>query len=95
MPLRIGKITDINEAERTVRVYFEEVGIKSDWLKVLKNTPSTYYNDSPRDTPRTDTEQLHYHNINFIPWFPKIGDFVLCAYNSGFNEDGFVLGGLP
>ena len=24
----------------------------------------------------------------------NVGDYVLCAYNPGFNEQGFVLGGL-
>lgn len=28
------------------------------------------------------------------PWFPAVGDTVLCIYNPGFNEDGFVIGGL-
>ncbi len=27
-------------------------------------------------------------------WFPAVGDTVLCIYNPGFNEDGFVIGGL-
>lgn len=28
------------------------------------------------------------------PWFPAVGETVLCMYNPGFNEDGFVIGGL-
>ena len=93
MPLRIGKVTDINEADRTVRVYFEDVKIASDWLKVIVNTPSASNSDTPR-TGVSGNDDPHYHDISFIPWFPKIGDIVLCVYNTGFNEDGFVIGGI-
>lgn len=31
---------------------------------------------------------------NVTSWFPAVGDTVLCIYNPGFNEDGFVIGGL-
>lgn len=27
-------------------------------------------------------------------WFPKVGDVVLCIYDTSFNGQGFVLGGL-
>lgn len=92
--LRIGKVSAIDKAKWMVRVQFADVGITSGWLKVLKNTPSTYYEDEPKTIPRTDVEDRHYHKINFIPWFPEVGDNVLCIYNSGFNEDGYVVGGL-
>lgn len=36
----------------------------------------------------------HRHDLRIVPWFPKIGDKVLCIYSPGFNEDGFVIGGI-
>jgi len=92
--IRIGKVSAVDAGNRLVRVRFEDINITSGWLKVLDTTPSTRYEDAPKNEPRTDCENLHYHKINFISWFPDIGDLVLCLYNSGFNEDGYVLGAL-
>ncbi len=92
--IRIGKVSAVDEGDRLVRVRFPDINMTSGWLKVLDTTPSTRYGDAPQLSPRTDREDLHYHNINFISWFPDVGDLVLCLYNSGFNEDGYVLGAL-
>lgn len=27
-------------------------------------------------------------------WFPKVGDMVLCIYDTSFNGQGYVIGGL-
>lgn len=93
---RVGKVSAVDLPNRQVRVMFPDVGITSGWLKVLWNPPRTHYEEDPRDDPpRTDRDpQTHYHKINFVGWFPEVGDCVLCAYNSGFNEDGYVLGAL-
>ena len=92
--IRIGKVSAVDIAKRMVRVQFTDVGITSGWLKVLRTTPSTYYEDDPKNTPRTDRESGHYHKISFVPWFPSVGDNVVCIYNPGYNEDGYVVGGL-
>ncbi len=90
--LRVGKVTKADIKKRLVKVHFEDVNIESGWLKVLDTTPSTHYEDDPKDVPRTDTKQEHYHSMSFVSWFPKTGCLVLCVYNDGFNEDGFVVG---
>lgn len=98
--LRIGKVTSIDVQNRTVRVLFPDVNIVSGWLKVIK---------SPPFIPKKGTEQCtekesggsgesafssHSHKVKISPWIPDIGDTVLCIYNSGFNDDGYVLGAL-
>lgn len=87
--LRVGKVTDINTSERLVRVHFPDVDIVSGWLKVIKSPPFVGGNKS-----QTETEALHEHKLIITPWLPEIGELVLCLYNTGFNEDGFVIGGL-
>ena len=89
--LRIGKVSDANEEKRTVRVFFEDVGIMSGWLKVLKNSPFIPAKNEPQ---KTEMASLHEHEIKISPWFPDIGEKVLCIYDSGFNADGYVLGGI-
>ena len=89
--VRIGEVTEVNVQERTVRVHFPDVDIVSDWLKVLKSPPFIPKKDI---TQQTEIAEQHTHEVKIEPWFPDIGDFVLCIYNPGFNEDGYVLGGL-
>lgn len=88
--LRIGKVSAVNVGKRMVRVRFLDVDITSGWLKVLRSPPSA----GSAEESKTEVKQEHFHEINFIPWFPEIGENVLCIYNSGFNEDGYVIGGL-
>lgn len=38
MPLRIGFVSEINHAERKVRVKFPDTEIISDWLKIVTTT---------------------------------------------------------
>lgn len=87
--LRVGKVTDVNASERLVRVYFPDVDMVSGWLKVIKS-PSFIGGENSQ----TETEALHEHKLIITPWLPKIGEFVLCLYNTGFNEEGFVIGGF-
>lgn len=94
--LRIGKVTSVNASNRTVRVRFEDVNITSGWLKVLRSPPFIGNDEPPKEVPKTEKEEAktHFHKLNIIPWFPVVGETVLCLYNSGFNEDGYVIGGL-
>ncbi len=88
---RIGVVTDVNGSERTARVLFKAENIVSGWLKIIKSPPFIPEKDKEQ---KTEIENLHSHEIIISPWLPNIGDIVLCAYNSGFNEDGFILGAL-
>ena len=89
--IRIGVVSESDINNRTVRVLFRDVDIVSDWLKVIKSPPFIPQKDVKQET---EIENLHRHDIKISPWFPDIGDIVLCIYNTGFNEDGYVIGGL-
>lgn len=92
--IRIGTVSNVNYAERTVRVIFKEVNIISGWLKVLRTPPFIGNDEPPKEMTKTEKESGHFHELKINPWFPSIGETVLCLYNAGFNEDGFVIGGL-
>ena len=98
--IRVGTVTDIKEAERQVRVHFPDVDIVSGWLKVIKNAPFIPDHDVDQKTEATSggtgeaSFASHTHNLIIKPWLPKIGETVLCVYDSGFNADGYVLGAM-
>lgn len=92
MDIRIGKVCSANPADSTVRVIFEEESLTSGWLKVLKSPP-VIVPDGEKEN-QTEDEQGHKHKLNIKPWMLEIGDVVLCVYGSGFNSDGYVIGGL-
>ncbi len=92
--IRIGAVSNVNYAERTVRVIFKDVNIISGWLKVLRASPFIGNEEPPKEMTKTEKTSGHFHELKILPWFPKIGETVLCLYNPGFNEDGYVIGGL-
>nr|DAY55163.1 MAG TPA: type VI secretion protein [Caudoviricetes sp.] len=89
--IRIGQVSEVNESEHMVRVHFADVDIVSGWLKVIRSPP---FIPKKGVAQETETADLHKHEIKIAPWFPDIGDTVLCIYNPGFNEDGYVMGAL-
>ena len=80
--VRIGKITDVKESDRTARAVFEDTGLVSGWLKVLASPPKV----------EVKTADGHTHDTEVKPWMPEVNDIVLVVYRDGFNEDGFVVG---
>lgn len=108
--LRIGIVSNVKPDDRTVRVRFEEENTTSGWLKVIKSPASvTAKATATTDTKVSggeSSEEIPQNNISVdvdvsvdvetetAPWFPAVGETVLCMYNPGFNEDGFVIGGL-
>lgn len=90
--VRIGKVSALNTSNRTVRVLFASEDIVSGWLKVIKSPPPIGCKDGTDN--KTEEGQGHRHGLTVYPWFPAIGDTVLCIYNPGFNEDGYVIGAL-
>lgn len=92
MNMRIGKVCNADESNRTVRVIFEEEGFTSGWLKVLKNPPTIFPNGGAAD--ETDEKKEHKHKLSIHPWMPRIGEIVLCIYDDSFNADGYVIGGM-
>lgn len=98
--IRIGEVMTVDKAERQVRVQFADVNIISGWLKVIKSPPFIPAKDVPSRTEKAaggmgeEAFAEHYHDILIAPWLPSIGEKVLCVYNPGFNEDGYVLGAI-
>ena len=99
--LRVGKVSDSNYGDRTVRVYFPDVDIMSGWLKVVKSPPFIPERHVTQKTEsasyaseEAEAFKAHTHQVIIKPWFPEIGDNVLCIFDHGFNADGYVLGGL-
>lgn len=92
--IRIGKVSNINTANRTARVMFDDVGIVSDWLKVIKSPPLTTKTAYSSGGTGVASFASHKHDIVQTPWMPGIGDTVLCLYDDSFNGDGYILGGM-
>lgn len=108
--LRIGRVSNVDENNRAVRVRFESDNMTSGWLKVLQAPPdvSVTLTDSASNSDNSDdnTEDNGDYSeenggsektgaaVEVKGWLPKIGDIVLCVYSEEWNSDGFVLGGL-
>lgn len=97
---RKGIVNSVNAEKREVRVYFPDDDMMSGWLKVLKNPPFIPSKNSEQRTETTSggssysAFEAHSHSVVIAPWLPNINDVVLCAYETGFNGDGYVLGAL-
>lgn len=90
--IRIGTVEALNEAQRLARVRFPDDELTSGWLSILKNPPRI--SPSGVEPNMTNTEDEHKHELNIVPWLPHVGDVVLCVYDTSFNGDGYVVGGL-
>lgn len=82
--IQIGVVTAADRAAHKVRVKFQDTGLISDWLSVLKNAPGVSVNHSDG----------HSHTTSVSLWMPGINDTVLVVYLPIFNSDGFVIGGI-
>ncbi len=86
---RIGKITKISGGE--LKVLFEDVNIESGWLKVVE-LRCNHICECEHECECKCKCSSEHKCVSHREY--KIGDYVLCAYNLGFNEQGFVLGVL-
>lgn len=84
MNLRIGKVSNIDADNRQLRVMFEEDGLVSGWLKVISARTKSNAKFLKEETVSASVESETV--------LPKIGETVLCAFEDGFNADGYVLG---
>lgn len=82
MDLRVGKVVEVNQGNKTVRALFPEDGLVSAQLKVLQ-APLTI---------SIGTTDEHTHTAEASAFMPALNDIVLCIYNDGPNADGYVLG---
>ena len=97
---REGKVTAVNNDKRIAKVWFDALGIESDWLPVLITRDFIPDYDVPQ---RTEYEaggsgdaafESHKHDLIIKPYMPKVNDMVLVLYFPIFNGDGVILGGV-
>ena len=98
--VREGKVTAVDNGKRIAKVWFDSMGIESDWLPVLITRDFIPDYDVPQ---RTEFEAggsgdpafaSHKHDLIIKPYMPKVNDLVLVLYFPVFNGDGVVLGGV-
>ena len=97
---REGKVTAVNNDKRIAKMWFDALGIESDWLPVLITRDFIPDYDVPQ---RTEYEaggsgdaafESHKHDLIIKPYMPKVNDMVLVLYFPIFNGDGVILGGV-
>ena len=98
--VREGKVTAVDNGKRIAKVWFDSMGIESDWLPVLITRDFIPDYDVPQ---RTEFEAggsgdpafaSHKHDLIIKPSMPKVNDLVLVLYFPVFNGDGVILGGI-
>ena len=98
--VREGKVTAVDNGKRIAKVWFDSMGIESDWLPVLITRDFIPDYDVPQ---RTEFEAggsgdpafaSHKHDLIIKPYMPKKGEQVLCLYEPVRNGRGFILGGI-
>lgn len=98
--VREGKVTAVDNGKRIAKVWFDALGIESDWLPVLINRDFIPDYNVPQ---RTEFEaggagypafESHKHDLIIKPYMPKVNDLVLVLYFPVFNGDGVILGGV-
>ena len=106
--VREGKVTAVNESKRIAKVWFDALGIESDWLPVLINrdrigvdvvewdeTQWTEFETEWKGSRAGDPDYVdHKHKLVIKPYMPKVNDLVLVLYFPVFNGDGVILGGV-
>ena len=80
--VRVGTVTDIDNAKRKARVKFQDCNMTSGWLYVLDTHPHIPAYDPAQQ--KTELQDGHQHDLTIKPWMPLVND----------TGDGFVLGGI-
>ena len=98
--VREGKVTAVDNGKRIAKVWFDSMGIESDWLPVLITRDFIPDYDVPQRTEfeaggSGDPDYAdHKHKLVIKPYMPKVNDLVLVLYFPVFNGDGVILGGV-
>ena len=104
--VREGTVTAVDNDRRIAKVWFDALGIDSDWLPVLINRDVIHYYPYDEDQWTEYETQWkgsrvgdpdyadHRHKLIIKPWMPKVNDKVLVLYFPVFNGDGVILGGV-
>lgn len=98
--VREGTVTAVDNNKHIAKVWFDALGIQSDWLPVLITHDFIPGYDVPQ---RTEFEaggsgdaafEKHKHDLIIKPYMPKVNEKVLVLYFPMFNADGVILGGV-
>jgi len=98
--VREGTVTAVDNNKRIAQVWFDALGIQSDWMPVLITRDFIPGYDVPQ---RTEFEaggsgdaafEKHKHDLIIKPYMPKVNEKVLVLYFPMFNADGVILGGV-
>ena len=98
--VREGKVTAVNNDKRIAKVWFDALGIESDWLPVLITRDFIPDHDAPQRTEYAAggsgaaAYENHMHPLKIKPYMPKVNEKVLVLYFPIFNGDGVILGGV-
>ena len=98
--VREGKVTAVDNGKRIAKVWFDSMGIESDWLPVLITRDFIPDYDVPQRTEfkaggsGDPALASHKHDLIIKPYMPKVNDLVLVLYFPVFNGDGVILGGV-
>ena len=96
--VQVGVVTAVDPNGHKCRVKFPDNGLTSDWLRVLRQTPSVSIDDggihSHSASVSINNAGSHNHGVNVSGWMPKVNDTVVVIYIPVFNSDGFVIGAL-
>jgi len=84
--VRVGIVRTVDSTRRRVRVWFDDMGMTSDWLFVLQ-----YPGMGVQVAPDTETEHSH-PGTHTTTWMPRVDDRVLVLYLPVEEGDGFILG---
>lgn len=74
---RIGTVMDVDDQRLRARVSFQDAGVNSAWLTVLK---------------RGMVLHAREQSFVLKPWMPEIGAPVLCVYLPYPDSPGYVVG---
>ena len=95
-----GKVTAVDNDRRIAKVWFDALGIESDWLPVLINRDFIPDYDGPQRTEHEEggsglpSFERHKHDLIIKPYMPKVNEMVVALYFPVFNGDGVILGGV-
>ena len=76
--VRVGTVTDIDNAKRKARVKFQDCNMTSGWLYVLDTHPHIPAYDPAQQ--KTELQDGHQHDLTIKPWMPLVNDTVLTLY---------------
>lgn len=98
--VRVGIVTDVDNAKHMARVKYQGEDFTSGWLYVLNNKPFIPGYNQAQETEAKGggtgyaAYESHKHALTINQWMPVVNSKVLVIYLPVFNSDGFIAGGI-